>query len=180
MSTPENPLDIFDTYSTKHMLVAFKYTKDAEQTNITPIMGDPGTIITGKNGGPGIVVANDFTFSDFSINAAKWTHNYYGPLSPTASSCVGYIEITDRTGLYFTDFMKTLVIGKLGVSEGHIVFALRTFFIGENTDAVNNDVIAGNPLLFNMVTSINDLAPKSGRFYTFSFVGSATTFGQLN
>src|SRR6185437_14660444 len=70
--------------------------------------------------------------------------------------------------------------GKLGVSEGHIVFALRTFFIGENTDAVNNDVIAGNPLLFNMVTSINDLAPKSGRFYTFSFVGSATTFGQLN
>lgn len=180
MSVPQNPLNAFDTYSSKHILVAFKYTKDAEQTNISPTMGDPGTVITGKNGGPGIVIANDFTFSDFSINAVKWTSSFYGPLTATAGSCVGYIEITDRTGLYFTDFMKTQVIAKLGISEGHIVFALRTFFIGENTDGINNDVIAGNPLLFNMATSINDLAPKSGRFYTFSFVGASTTYAQLN
>lgn len=180
MSTPENPLDVFDTYSTKHILVAFKYTKDAEQTNISPLLGDPGTVITGATGGPGIVIANDFTFSDFSINSARWTYNFYGPLSPTAGACVGYIELTDRTGLYFTDFMKTQVIAKLGVSEGHIVFALRTFFIGVNANGVNNDVIAGNPLLLNMVTSINDLQAKSGRFYTFPFVGASTTLAQLN
>lgn len=181
MSTPINPLSQFDTYTTKHILVAFKYTEDAEQTNITSTIGDPGKVITGAaNKGPGIVIASDFSMSDFVINSVKWTWDFYGPLASTCGSCVGYIELTDRTGLHFVDFMKTKVVPTLGISEGHIVFALRTFFIGTNYFSQNNDVIVGNPLIFNMVTYFNDLSPKSGRFYTMPFVGASTTFGQLN
>lgn len=180
MSIPVNPLDQFDTYSVRHVLIAFKYTADAEQTNITPSLGlNPGDIITGAAGGPGVVVANDFTMSDFQINAVKWSWDFFGPLTKTATSCIGYIEVIDRTGLHFIDFVKTKLTQILGVSQGHIVFALRSFFTGNNYDDINNDILVGNPLLFNMVTLADDISPSSGRFYVMSFVGSSTTFGQL-
>jgi hypothetical protein len=179
MSTPVNPLNQFNTSSVKHMLVAFKYTDDAEKTKIDPTLGNPGDIIVGAaSKGPGIIIANEFTMSDFTIYGLEWTYDFYGPISNTTSSVVGYIEITDRTGLHFVDFMKTKVIPTLGVSEGHIVYALKTFFVG--TGPTGNDVLVGNPLIFNMATFINDLSQKSGRFYTMAFVGSSTTFGQLN
>lgn len=181
MSTPQNPLGRFNTYVAKHVLMAFKYTADAEQTKITPGLGNPGDVIVGSGvKGPGIVVANDFTASDFNVYSANWTWNFYGALTQTACSCTGYIEITDRTGMHFVDFLKTKVIPALGVSQGHIVFALRTFFIGSAIDSDNNDIIVGNPLIFNMATFVNDLSPNSGRFYTMSFVASSNTFAQLN
>jgi hypothetical protein len=181
MSVPSNPLDQFDTYSVKHMLVAFKYTTDAEQTNIVPTLGvNPGDRITGASGGPGVIIVNEFSMTDFQINSARWTWNFYGPLTKTCGSCIGYVEITDRTGLHFIDFIKTKVTQILGVSEGHIVFVLRSFFLGNNFDNVNNDILVGNPLVFNMVTLADDLSPSSGRFYVMSFVGASTTFGQLN
>lgn len=181
MSIPANPLNQFNTTSVKHILVAFKYTEDAEKTDIVATMGTPGTAIVGTGvKGPGIVIVNEFSMSDFAVNSVRWTNDFYGPITQTASSCVGVIEITDRTGLFFTDFLKTRVIPSLGVSEGHIVFALRTFFIGATDTGQGNDVLVGNPLIFNMVKYVNDLSPKSGRFYTMAFVGASTTFAQLN
>jgi hypothetical protein len=180
MSTPDNPLNKFSSYTARHVLVAFKYTEDAEKTNITATMGDPGTVVTGTAvKGPGIVIANDFTESEFQIYAAHWTHDFYGPLTETSGSLIGHIEITDRTGMNFVNFMKTIVIPKLGVSEGHMVFALRTFFLGENVADDTQDVVVGNPLIFNMVSFVNNLEADSGRFYLMSLVGAATTYGQL-
>ncbi len=181
MSIPSNPLNRFNTSTFKHMLVAFKYTEDAEQTNISPSLGSVGSTFTGKGAkGPGIVIVNEFDMSDFIIYSAKWSLDFYGTLTKTCASCVGTLEITDRTGLHFIDFMKTTVVPKLGVSQGHIVFALRTFFIGSNDDQANNDVIMGNPLLFNMVSCVDNLSFDAGRFYTMAFVGASTTMGQLN
>jgi hypothetical protein len=181
MSTPENPLNKYASYSVKHVLVAFKYTEDAEQTNITPTMGDPGTVITGTAvKGPGIVIVNDFMNSEFFVYSTSWTWDFYGPKNQTMGSLAGRIEITDRTGMNFVSFMKTAVLPQLGVSEGHIIYALRTFFVGASLDGSSTDTVVGNPLLFNMVTFVNDLSPESGRFYTMAFVGSATTFAQLS
>ena len=181
MSIPLNPLDEYNTTAARHVLVAFKYTVDAEQTKITPLLGGPGDIITGTaTKSPAIVIANEFSGSDFSIRNIQWTNDFYGPLTDTASSCIGYIQFADRTGLYFMDFLKTKATALLGVSEGHLVFALKTFFVGTNNSGQNNDILPTNPLIFNMVTMVNDLSPESGRLYTMSFVGSSTTFAQLN
>lgn len=181
MSKPENPLNNFNSTSIKHILVAFKYTEDAEAAQLNPSMGNPGTTFIGKGcKGPGVVIVNEFTDSDFNIYSASWKFNSFGPITQTAPSCLGMIEITDRTGLHFVDFMKTKVIPTLDVSEGHMVFSLRTFFIGESINVGSNDVIVGNPFIFNVVTFLNDLSPDSGRFYTMGIVGSSTTLGQLN
>ena len=181
MSIPVNPLDSYDTYSYKHMLVAFKYTEDAEHTTISPALGTVGQTFTGvATKGPGIVIANEFEQSDFIIHSVKWAWDFFSPHSNMTPSCIGTLELTDRTGLHFINFMRTVVVPQLGVSQGHIVFALRTFFIGKNYTNTNNDIIAGNPLIFNMVTCVDNLSFDSGRFYTMAFVGASTTFAQLN
>ena len=179
MSNPINPLNKFNSTSLRHILVAFKYTEDAEKTPITYSLGNPGAVFSAKKG-PGIVIVNEFTGSDFNIYSARWTWNFFGPLTATCSSCVGSIEIADRTGLHFPDFMKTRVIPALGVSEGHMVFALRTYFIGDSIKPDGKDMVVGNPFIFNMVTMINDLSPQSGRFYTLGIVGASTTYAQTN
>jgi hypothetical protein len=180
MSTPDNPLNKFSSYTVRHVLVAFKYTEDAEKTPITATIGDPGTMITGTAvKGPGVVIANDFTQSEFQIYSAEWTHDFYGPLTETCGSVIGHIEISDRTGMNFVNFMQTMVIPKLGVSEGHIVFALRSFFLGENITEGSQDILVGNPFIFNMVSFVNNLQQDTGRFYLMSVVGAATTYGQL-
>lgn len=163
------------------MLVAFKYTTDAEQTKITPLLGNPGDTITGAaTGAPGVIIANEFSGSDFSIESIRWSVDFYGPLTRTAGSCIGVIQFADRTGLYFMDFLKTKATALLNVSQGHMVFALKTFFVGTNVNGQNNDIIPTNPLIFNAVTMMNDLSPESGRLYSMSFVGSSSTFAQLN
>jgi hypothetical protein len=180
MSIPPNPLNAFNATTVRHMLVAFKYTEDAEKTLITNTLGNPGETFVGSGcKGPGIVIVNEFNMSDFTVNMVRWTWDFYGPRTSTVGSCVGIIEIADRTGMHFVNFMRTKVCSVLDVSEGHIVFALRTFFIGQSLFPNGDGMLVGQPLIFNLTTLITDLSPKSGRFYSMSFVGASTTFAQL-
>ena len=181
MSEPKNPLLDFHSYSYKHILVAFQYSLDADTYTIGKNVGPEGEVISGGCG-PGVVVVNEFEGKRFYIRDAEWEHSFYSPCSPMISSNVGLIEIEEKIGMSFMDFMINDVVPKLGdVSISHIAFALRTFFICSNHNGENKEIIVGNPYIFNashIVVGTNDNSPRPNS-HTMMTMGISTTTAQM-
>jgi hypothetical protein len=158
MSEPKNPLDQFSTYQVRHILGAYKNTPSAESYNLVITSGKSGTSIAG---GDGVVVANEFVDSVFSVPSVVWRWGKVGEYSATTTHMDGVIEIGDATGGRFLDWFRTNVIKTLGKSTDHLTFALKTYFIGVNRINETKDVITGNPLIFH-VHHIRDIMNVKG------------------
>lgn len=181
MSTPENPLDQFQTVTFKHILVGFQYSKDADTTNFSMDVGVEGSVI-GGDCGPGVVIVNEFKGDKFFINNAVWEYNFYSPTDMMNTSNVGTIEISEKVGISFIDFLFNDALGKLGdVNISHVGFALKTFFICSNHNGANTQTITGNQYTFhvsNILSSANDISPRPNT-HTLMTMGTAQTVGQL-
>lgn len=181
MADPNNnPLDAFDNYTVKYVLVAFAYTEDAAKTNIDRGVGPPGTIFNGSGcGKPAAVIINDFDSKLFSIDRFESDFNFYGSQSPTTTQMLGAIRVFDRYGGYFPTFLHDITSKLGGVSETHIAFSLRVFFVGIGSDTKEYKTISTKPLIFNMVTLVQSLADYDAHVYSLFFSACYNTTAQF-
>lgn len=179
MSNPQNPLDDYKSVIFKHVLVAFQYSRDADTTNISMNVGEIGQKVRGECG-TGVVIVNEFKDNKFTINNAMWEYNFYSPYGSMNTSNVGTIEITEKVGMSFIDFLFFDVLSKLNdVNVSHIGFALKTFFVCSNDNV--ETVITGNQYVFNVsniLSSANDSSPLVNT-HTLMTMGTSQTVGQL-
>lgn len=173
-----NILSNCKSYSVKHILVAFENSSDASTTELHPRIGRCGKSILGNAcGGKGIVLLNEFMTTRHVVIEARSTFDYYSPNSLTTTSMVGEMIIADRTAGLFSNFLKR-TSERLGVSEAHIAFSWKIFFVG--IDQNNEEIIIPvNQLVFNMVHFTQSFAEVLGRRYNLMFVATYNTFGQL-
>lgn len=181
MSTPENPLEKYQTVSYKHILIAYRYSQDAGTASFSMDVGEEGEIVSGGCGN-GVVLVNEFKSNKFMIGSAVLEYNFYNPYDTMNTLNVGTVEITEKVGMSFTDFLFSDVLGKLGdVNVSHIGFALKTFFVCSNHGGQNTEVITGNQYAFqvsNIVSSSNDLSSRPNT-HTLMTMGLSQTVGQL-
>jgi hypothetical protein len=144
---PENPLSKFSTYEIKHIMAAFKYTEDAEDTKLIGSSGKVGENIEGTTG---IIIVNEFMDDRFIIPSVMWKWSKYSHISKMITSLFGYIIIHDRTGGQFLDWYKTNVIDKLEISTQYMTFVLQTYFIGRDKTTDKTDTVIATPLLFHV------------------------------
>lgn len=179
MSTPQNPLSAFRSYSYYHVLVICNTSETAETlSSVTePKMwlhpldasdtgGSPEFNILGRyapkrisnpSGSTGkyVVLINGSSDAAFVINNVKWVSATAAAAVPTdgATSIAleGSMEITEPKGIAFLDTIVTSCIG-LGIDAANAVFMLKTFFVGYN-DGKSLTLGEGT------VTHISDIQP---------------------
>lgn len=176
-----NPLDRFNNYTVKYVLAAFAYSEDACHTDIDGGIGEPGTIFSGTAcGKPAVVIINDFNSKLFSIDRFETDFSYFGSQSPTTTQMLGAIRIFDRYGGYFPTFLSD-VTKKLGedMSETHLAFVLRVFFVGVEKQSSVATTVATKPLIFNMVTLVQSLADYDAHFYSMYLAAAYNTTAQF-
>lgn len=168
MSIPRNPLDRAGSSSHRHVLLAFKYAEDAF-TFDKDLKIDPTTFKAGSVGLGGAMVAviNEFTNQRFTINEAVWDFDFISSIGVSTSSSTGKIVVDDKFVPYgFLNFLNQDVLkvfnqepGVDPISLSHVTFALKTYFIADETKGIENTVQA-NPFFFN-IDSLESM-PKSG------------------
>lgn len=177
MSTP-NPLDKFQYYTVQYVLCAFQYTEDACKTDIDGGVGGVGTMFNGDAcGGNAAVIVNNFTDNgdtDFKITKLETDFSFYGSLSPSTTQMLGSVEIADRYGGYFPTFLKQMTEQIGDMSETHLAFSLRAFFISDK-----NETIATKPLIFNMISMTQNMSSFQQHAYTLFFAACYNTVAQF-
>ena len=181
VSDTQNPIMKYRSYVIKNILVAFTTTSDAVNTKIDYTVGKCGTKLTGSGcGQPGIVVVNEFVDQTFIIYAHENEFSFHSFFDLSTSSMTGSLTVTDAVGGYFQNFMRDQVATKLGISETHIIFALKTYIIGTTYDA-KTEIVPIKPLIFhmyNLTHSYND-DDSINNFYTMLYVADYNTFSLL-
>jgi lysozyme len=181
LNDAQNPLMRYRTYVVKNVLVAFQTTSDAVNTKIDYSVGKTGIQITGTGcGKPGIVVVNEFIDARFLIYNHTNEFNFHSFFDHSTSSMTGSITITDAVGGYFQNFLRDDVAAKLGVAETHLIFALKTFFIGTTYDG-KEEIVTVKPLIFhmyNLAHSYNN-GDSAHNFYSIMYVADYNTFALL-
>jgi len=179
-NAPQNPLLQYKSYTTKNILVAFTTTSDAVNTKIDYTLGETGTQFNGTGcDKPAIVVVNEFVDYKFSIVNHQNEFSFHSFFDRSTSSMTGSLTITDSVGGYFQNFMRDQVAIKLGIAQSHVVFALKTWFIG-TTKTDEQLILSTKPLIFHMINlthSFNDTGSQN--FYSLMYVADYNTFGLL-
>lgn len=180
MSTPENPLSVFDTHNVRHVLVGFQFSKDADEYKFTRNMGTEGTTVAGGCGA-GVIIVNELSGTRFSIEYAEWEYNFYSILDGMATSNIGQISIVENIPFTFMDFLYKNVLPKLGdVSLSHVAFALKTYFIG-SVGTGPEEIVAGNQYVFNVSNIVSNVATNAQQpsEHIMMTMGISQTVGQL-
>ena len=186
MSTPENRLAQYRSYSYYHVLVVCDSSDTADTlakqsstekwrhptgpAHNSDVDLGPYSVKYIKNDasveGRYIVLIHGATDAAFSITSAKW-------MSATAAAATisdrntsvaveGSIEVSEPKGVVFLDTVVAACLA-LGIDAASAVFALKTFFIGYSADDQNP------------VVEINDIEPI--RFICYDTTGSFTEQG---
>lgn len=183
----QNPLAKLKTYQVKHVLMGFRFSEDACTFDIKGNVGPAGTVIGAnpndplvagtKCKGPAIVFINEIEDPTFVLYAAETRWDFFSPTNPTTGAYTGVLHIQDRVGMLFAEKVRSYQ-QILGMAIGHITFAWKTFYIGQNNDGVD-EVFTSNPMIFHVTAFAQTLAAELGRSYFMSIVSSYNTFGQL-
>jgi hypothetical protein len=180
LTTPQNPLLSLRKYSVKHILVGFSTTSDAVNTKIDYTIGKSGTVITGTGcGQKAVVIINEFTDKRFIIHSHMNEFNFHSFFDRSTTSMTGSITLSDLIGGYFQNFIRDQVATVLNVSQTHIIFALKTFFIGQDQNDTEQ-IITTKPLVFhmyNLAHNFNDT--DKANFYTISYMADYNTYSLL-
>lgn len=180
MADSQNILDKFESFNVKYILLGFANTTDASTTKKGPEVGIPGTIFSGTScGKPGIVIVNEFKDFSYTIDSFQSEFNFYSDISIHSSQMVAELTIADRLGGQFSTFLRDCA-AVLGVSETHIAFQLKIYFVGnlKNSSTVDNYIT--RPFIFNMGSLTQLQTTSSAHFYTLQAIATYNTFGLLN
>lgn len=181
MNDTSNPLDELIDVTAKFVIAGFAYTEDACKTDITPGLGEPGTIFSGAGcGKPAIVIVNEFKTPAYTVDLYESEFNYYSVISPTSTQMLGQIRISDKIGGQFPSFIRDCA-KKLGVSQTHIAFSIVVFFTGykKNGESVTMETIVTKPLIFNMAMLTQSYTGDTNNYYTMLFLATYNTFGLM-
>lgn len=182
----QNPLDKLTNVQHKCILAAFAYTEDACKTDLGSGIGPSGTDFTGKAcGKPAVVILNEFVDKKYAVTHYESEFSYYSAISPTTTQMLGQILIADRIGGQFPNFIRKTA-QKLQVSESHIAFSLRIFFMGadpqnsgDGTNNVSVNTIATKPLIFNLASLSKMYPSETEQTYALNWVATYNTFGLM-
>jgi hypothetical protein len=183
----QNPLNKFQSYQVKHVIVGFRFGEDACTFNITGNIGKCGTIVGGTPNdrnvaetrckGPGIVFLNELEDPTFVLHEAQTEWNFFSPENPITSSYTGILHIKDRVGMLFAEKVREWQ-QTLGMGLGHITFAWKTFFVGTLKNGVT-DIVTTNPMIFHVTSQTQSLSSVLARSYMMTIVSSYNTFASL-
>jgi hypothetical protein len=192
MSTPQNPLNFFRSYSYHHILVVCDGTETAEalttQNEITAFDHTPGEEKflpkEAENGGKYTVLINSMTDTVYTIKRASWTsvlvpnESTVDGLSHFRTMAVdGELVIEEPLGV---NFLNTLHESsqQLGVDPNGLCFILKTIFVGIRDDGTTEAITNVRPLMF-FAYDIGAMFDVTGAEYIFSFVGMVNGAARL-
>lgn len=180
MSLPSNPLAKFGSYEVKHTLIAFENAEAAYKFKASEFeLGKPGTYLPKRSlaCGRACVVVNENESANLVINRLRWSFDFYSPLNPTTTACVGEISISGDQQLVVPNFMRKIT-QEMDISLYHITFALFTFFKGR-LGMGGEQVIACKPLFFNIIDSHTAVDETIPFCQNYNFVAQYNTLAQL-
>lgn len=177
MSNPKNPLDFYQGYIVKHLLVAFEFTESACKTKVPTLVGKSGEALPNSHCGKNVIICNEFEDNTYTINNLDWSFSYFSPLSPTTTALTGTLDINAQTPGEFIMFMANIA-QTFEMSITHLTFWLRTAFICRRQDG-SDEILFSKPLIFHVNDLTYKLGTKRTHLFTLNFMATYNTFGQL-
>jgi hypothetical protein len=176
MSKPLNPLSEFPSYQSKHVLLAFSNTVSASAFNVDlHSLGKCGDPVKGVCG-PAYVLVNETFDYAFRILSLEWAYNYFSPLNPNTTSCVGNFVIGDSKGNQFPSFLRDIA-KKMGKKETDITYYLLTYFYGP--EGTTLAPIQTKPIIFSLTDISTGFGAGLVSMYSANFVMQHNTKVQL-
>jgi hypothetical protein len=202
MSTPQNPLADFKSYSYYHVLAVCDSTDTAVALadNITDVvdtwkhptaayyktehqyimdMGIYSPKSIGKGDGKYCVLINGATDASYVISKVMLNSvTAAGAVKDdrfTSLSVEGSMEISEPRGITFLDQVTRCCIA-LGKDASHVTFILKTFFVGYDHNDQIQTISNVAPITF-IITEASGSFTEQGGMYSFSFV--AMTHGAV-
>jgi hypothetical protein len=171
MSNISNPLAASDSYTIKHVLVAYKYSDDAY--NATGF-----SVLDARHGArmahDGIVLINELADTGITVGRCETVWSYYSQFSSKSTEYLGVMEVVDTSGHVFSESLKQ-TSKVLDTSIHHLTFAWYTFFY-DNDDVV---MFQPNPLYFHITKYAQTLSGNVGRTHILEFVAAYNTHGLM-
>lgn len=188
MSRPQNPLNLFRTYSYHHILVACDGTDTAEElaqvSEITAFDHEraekkfcPQQVIGGR--GKYVVLINGMSDTQFTIKSASWAsvlipnqgveESGEGSTYFRTMAVDGELKIQEPLGVNFLNVLNE-VTKSLGTDPNGVCFLLKTIFVGHRDDGTTEIIPNVRPLLF-LAFDISAIFDVTGAEYLFAFVG---------
>lgn len=184
MSRPQNPLNLYRSYSYHHILVACDGTETAEElartSEITQFDHEraqkkfcPQSNTVGRY----VVLVNGLSDTQFTIKSARWssvlipneTDTGEGSTHFRTMAVDGELEIHEPLGVNFLNLLNEIT-KSLGTDPNGVVFLLKTIFVGSKDDGQTEFIANIRPLLF-IAYDISALFDVTGAEYTLAFVG---------
>lgn len=176
----QNILDKYENFNIRYVLLAFANTSDACNTDKGPSVGKPGTVFSGNGcGKQGIVVINEFEEASYVVEGFWSDFNYYSNINDISTQMVGELSISDRLGGQFPTFLRNCA-QLLDVSETHIAFQLKIYFVGVLKNGQGVETYVTKPLIFNQLFLTQSLQIINSHMYYLSFAATYNTFGLFN
>jgi hypothetical protein len=179
MSTPKNPLELKNGYTSYFVLMAFPDTIKAE-SKAEDISLEDGPEGAKKHGG--IVIINDsiepevapskFMVKDFNFEYV-WSSNH---INSTISG--GSLIISDTSGGEFLTFISEKVTGPFSTSLENMTFVLRIFWTADaGLEQADRDIIKTEPLFFS-IPEIDHKIEANSHYYDCDIVALYNTRAQ--
>lgn len=190
MSTPQNRLASFRSYSYYHVLAMCDCSQTADALSTSTSLGvwehtTPATQATDNRStlqdlgpyspkqigtaGRYVILINGSTDAAFVIETAKWTTATGASATPgdkgTSIAIEGSVRISEPKGIAFLDQVVKCSVA-LGVDSSQIVYVLKTFFVGHGFDTNTRE---------EFVDHITDVPPVT--FIAYDVTGSFTEAG---
>lgn len=145
MSEPlQNPLDEFSTYKLIGMIAAFRDTESAESTELTI----DRSLDIGDSIGNGIIILNDA--KPTPTHLIKFNHIFeWNSIRMGHTFSMGEAMIADRNATKLISFLKTRIVDNFNTSLDNITFSLRLFWVADELDNVNHQIIKSNHFYFS-------------------------------
>lgn len=188
MSTPENPLAKYKTYSYYHSLAVCSNTSVAQELYRRNDIADftvrsdykPQSLADGSY----VVLANGSTDAHFMVSGVKWAammaprfgSEYFGTIATE-----GQIDIQEPRGVRFMNVVVD-ALRDMGIDAMVATYVLKTVFVGHSADGTRDEYTSVKPLLF-LVTDIAAEFSIVGGQYVISFLplaNGANKFSHIN
>lgn len=210
MSSPQNRLSQFRSYSYYHVLAMCDCSETADQLaqetsldvwyHATPdtIISDgrtnttalgpyaPKRLANSTNGGKYVILINGSTDAAYVIDSAHWTSSTGAEAAPndraTSIAVEGNIHVSEPKGVAFLDQIVQCSIA-LGVDSAQIVYVLKTFFVGIRHDDNGDDVpehISDIPPVNFIVYDVTGSFTEQGGMYEMQFVAAGHGAARLS
>lgn len=179
MSKPINPLSKFNSYTIRHVLLAFDNTDAACSFKVPATgIGDVGSEVKGVQSGKAIVVVNELEDSSYAIKDVIWSYDFFSPLNINTTICGGNLVIVDMRGNQFPLFLRRIA-KQLKRATTKITFHLTTFFNGINPTTGETESVSTKPLIFHITDSSTGFHRSISNLFNLNFVLLYNTLAQL-